>query len=245
MDTYIIVIAIMLVLLGFLVKSFPMLIAGYNTMSHKERAQVDIRGLSSFMRNVFVIMGLTILAGTLLFERLGVSMVAHAILPLAIVGGVIILLISGQRFNHNASSTLSGLRLGIGITAGATIAIVVSIIVWGLIPFRVDVNTHNLKIRGMYGVELYYQGMQSVDLTEKLPIPLLRTNGFSLGGINKGYFRLDGEGEGRLYLMSPNPPFIQITDHKNRRVIINFKDSEETTRLYHQLLDILQKQNRP
>lgn len=222
-----------------------MLIAGYNTMSHKERAQVDIKGFSSFMRNVFVIMGLTILVGTYLFERLGISMVAQAILPLAIVGGVIILLISGQRFNHNVSNTSSRRRLGIGITAGTIIAIVLAIIVWGLIPFRVDVNTQNLRIRGMYGVELYYQGMQSVELTEDMPTVILRTNGFSLGGINKGYFKLDGIGEGRLYLMSPNPPYIQITDHKNRRVIINFKDSEETTRLYHQLTEKLQKQNRP
>ena len=125
MDKYIVIVSIFCVVMGFLVKAFPMLIAGYNTMSHKERAQVDIRGFSSFMRNVFVTMGLIILIGTYLFERLGVSMVAHAILPLAIVGGVIVLLISGQRFSSNASNTLSGRRLGIGITAGATIAIVV------------------------------------------------------------------------------------------------------------------------
>jgi len=97
----------------------------------------------------------------------------------------------------------------------------------------------------MYGVKLYYEGMQVVELADNLPTITKRTNGFSLGGINKGHFKLDGVGDSRLYLRSLNPPFIHITDHMNRKVILNFKSSDETTRVYNQLTGALEKQNRP
>jgi hypothetical protein len=37
--------------IGFLVKSSPDLIAGYNTMPKEEKKNIDIEGLSTFMRN--------------------------------------------------------------------------------------------------------------------------------------------------------------------------------------------------
>ncbi|AFL82764.1 hypothetical protein Belba_0093 [Belliella baltica DSM 15883] len=44
--------------LGFLVKAFPNLIAGYNTMSQKQKENVDIEGLATFMRNALLFLRL-------------------------------------------------------------------------------------------------------------------------------------------------------------------------------------------
>ena len=48
---------VFLIVVGLLVKRFPMLIAGYNTMPAEKKKNVDIAGLSSFMRRHLVIIG--------------------------------------------------------------------------------------------------------------------------------------------------------------------------------------------
>jgi len=47
--------------MGFLVKSSPNLIAGYNTMPKDKKKNIDIDGLSTYMRNSLIIIGLSII----------------------------------------------------------------------------------------------------------------------------------------------------------------------------------------
>ena len=49
METTVLITAFILIGLGVLVKRFPILIAGYNTMSKEEKMNVDVKGLSAFM----------------------------------------------------------------------------------------------------------------------------------------------------------------------------------------------------
>jgi len=50
-----------LIAIGFLVKAFPVLIAGYNTIPKDKKKKVDVKGLSTLMCNVLIIIGLTII----------------------------------------------------------------------------------------------------------------------------------------------------------------------------------------
>jgi hypothetical protein len=198
------------------------------------------------MRNALVIMGVAILLGTYLFERLGMSMVANAIYPLTIFGGAIIMVLLAQRFNHNHTTTkFTRTRIARWVVSGLMAATIAVIIVLGILPHKTIINPHYLEIKGMYGVKLYYQGMQAVELADDIPKITKRTNGFSMGGINKGHFKLQDIGEGRLYLRSLSPPFVVISDYKDRKVYLNFKNSEETTQLYNAIMEALEKQNRP
>lgn len=52
-----------LIAIGVLINLFPNLIAGYNTLSQKERENVKTNGLSRFMLIGFSMMGLVIIAG--------------------------------------------------------------------------------------------------------------------------------------------------------------------------------------
>jgi hypothetical protein len=63
---------------GFLVKRFPDLIAGYNTMSDERKKNVDIHGLSSLMRNGLIIIGLTIILGYYFFNWIGFANIASS-----------------------------------------------------------------------------------------------------------------------------------------------------------------------
>lgn len=53
--------AALFVLLGLLVRKYPKLIAGYNTMSPERQKLVDVKGLTTFMCRAFCIIGLLVL----------------------------------------------------------------------------------------------------------------------------------------------------------------------------------------
>lgn len=49
--------------IGFAVKAFPDLIAGYNTLTKAQKENIDIKGLSTHIRNSLIVMGLLIIIG--------------------------------------------------------------------------------------------------------------------------------------------------------------------------------------
>lgn len=52
---------LLLIGLGYLVKKYPDLIAGYNTMPKTQKEKFDIRGYSSLMKKAFIVVGLAIM----------------------------------------------------------------------------------------------------------------------------------------------------------------------------------------
>lgn len=52
---------IILIIAGLLVRPFPNLIAGYNTLSKADKDKIDIGRLSTFMRNALVGLGITVI----------------------------------------------------------------------------------------------------------------------------------------------------------------------------------------
>ena len=88
--------------IGFLVKSTPDLIAGYNTMSKEKKKNVDVAGLSSFMKRGFIIMGISIIVLTLLILVFHLHKLFYVWVMLIItLGGLIILSIKAQKFDGN------------------------------------------------------------------------------------------------------------------------------------------------
>jgi len=63
MDFNYLIIGGVLIVLGFLVKRYPNLIAGYNTLPKKDKDKINIKRLSSLMRNMLIILGLLLAGG--------------------------------------------------------------------------------------------------------------------------------------------------------------------------------------
>jgi hypothetical protein len=101
MDIVNLIVGLFMIGIGFLVKSTPDLIAGYNTMPREQKKNVDIEGLSTFMRNGLIIIGLSIITGYYLFKWIGFTMIANSMILIATLVGVTILVINSQRFDHN------------------------------------------------------------------------------------------------------------------------------------------------
>lgn len=92
MDSAYLYIGLFIIALGFLLKVFPILIAGYNTMTKEQKEQVDIQGFSTLMRNTFIVMGLSVVIFCFLLSW-------NWAFGFIIFGGVIFLLIKGHKYN--------------------------------------------------------------------------------------------------------------------------------------------------
>jgi uncharacterized membrane protein len=90
---------LLLIACGFLVKSYPDLIAGYNMLSDAEKKRVNIEGLSSLMQKSMVIIGcLIIILGVIAyFIKLKASYSVLIISGITILG-IIIMIIKAQKY---------------------------------------------------------------------------------------------------------------------------------------------------
>ncbi len=85
--------------IGFAVKAVPDLIAGYNTMTKEQKEQVDIKGLSTHLRNSLVGMGLLIIICYYTFTWLGLHEATEILTPSVVFGGFIYIFVKGRKYN--------------------------------------------------------------------------------------------------------------------------------------------------
>ncbi len=235
MDLIILIVGFFLMGIGFLVKSAPDLIAGYNSLSKEKKQNVDIQGLATCLRNGLIVIGLTTIFGYFLFKWIGFSMVAHSMILVAPITGIAILVIRAQKFDHNKEKKTKLTALIFVLV----ILFVFGLMTYGLIPAKAHINRVTVQFSGMYGLEMNISEIDQVKLADDIPAIKMRTNGFSFGTFKKGFFRIEGFGKSRLLIHSDQPPFLIISLRNGEKIIINFKDSAETEKTYSEIQALL------
>ena len=91
----------LLVLLGILVRFFPNLIAGYNTMSAEQKKNVDVKGLTRFMCLSLAAIGIGWIALGMLAGNLGGEKWVLAVDFLWLPAGCVFLLVKAQKYDRN------------------------------------------------------------------------------------------------------------------------------------------------
>lgn len=216
--------------LGFLVKAFPNLISGYNTMSQKQRENVDIKGLSTFIRNGLIVIGMTVIIGYIALTSLGQHAFLDVFIPSVIVIGVVVLFFKAKRFDQNEGGLVkSKLKNVIGIVVIAAVAVMIG---YGLISTKYEINNDRVKFTGQYGTEIKVSDIDSVTIIDKMPSIKARTNGLGLGPIRKGFFTVENQGKCRLFLHSYQGPFVKISTQDQGVIYVNFKNREKTELVY-------------
>jgi hypothetical protein len=88
-----------LIVTGYLVKKFPDLIAGYNTLSDSQKKKVSIDGLSSMMRNYLIVTGILVILIGLVMTILEIKQhYSIMIISLVIVLAVIFMISKSQKY---------------------------------------------------------------------------------------------------------------------------------------------------
>jgi len=231
MDILNLIVGLFMIGIGFLVKSAPDLIAGYNTMSKDKKKNVDIEGLSTFMRNGLITIGLSIIIGYYLFKWIGFTMIANSMILIVTLVGVTILVINAQKFDHNKTKRTKLTYFILGFV----FLFVIGLITYGFIPSKTIYGNDTIRFSGMYGFEISIGEIENVELTDEFPTIKIRTNGFSFGNIKKGFFNLDKFGKSRLLIHSDLAPYLILTKNNGDKIIINFKEKIETEKMYEKI----------
>jgi hypothetical protein len=231
MNLFTLIFGLIMMGLGLLVKAYPDLISGYNTLTREQKQNVDIEGLSAFMRNGFLLMGILIIAGYSLFNWLGFAVIANSVTPVVTLVGLTLMILKAQKFNHNTDKKTGKTYLILGITG----VFVIGLFMYGSMPSKTTFKDASIEFSGIYGFEMNFSEIEKVILVDSLPAIQMRTNGYSFGGVKKGFFRLDQLGKCQLMIQSKNPPYLIILKKNGDPVIINFKDPSETRRIYNKM----------
>ena len=233
MDILNIIVGLFIIGIGFLVKSYPSLIAGYNTMSEDKKKNVDIVGLSTYMRNSLIIIGLSIIAGFYLFKWIGFTVIADSMILIATLIGVLIMVINAQRFDKNKDKTKRAKWTY--VVLGLVTAFVIGLLTYGFLPTKADISDNMIKFSGMYGFEINVSDIDNIELSDKIPNIETRTNGFSSGEVKKGFFNLNDFGKTRLLINSNMSPYLIITKNSSDKIIVNFKTKNETKKIFEEI----------
>lgn len=215
-----------MIIIGLLVKRFPGLIAGYNTMSEERKALVDINGLSSWMRTGFVSIGILIIAGSYIFRFLDLDSIANNIMLIATLGGTFIIVIKAQRFDQ-ASIQMKN-KIIILVVFLSIFSFIISLLAYGSYPPTFELRDQTLHISGIYGMN---EEIESIEIIEEMSKISKRTNGFEFNETLKGSFQLENDQLVKLFLQSTDAPYILVQTKKSP-IYFNSKTKEETETLY-------------
>ena len=88
----------MLIVVGLLVKKYPNLLAGYNTLSEDKKKEIDIEKVSTIARNVIVLTGAAVVDASIIMYFIEVSKkIQINIISVIIVLGLVVLIIWSNR----------------------------------------------------------------------------------------------------------------------------------------------------
>lgn len=224
------------ILLGIAIRVFKwgFLISGYNTMSKEKKANVDKEGLCKSAGNFIILIGLLILIGGIASDygyKLITTISMLSILPLTLI-----IIIKAQKYDHNPRTKSDKIVIIVVIIFTLMIIIFVAIMLMaGTQEPKVDIEDIRIKVSsGIYKSSIDIDSIIDIRLEEKIPKVAQKINGFDLGYILRGKFRLEDIGIGKIYIHENKSPYLVIKTQDDF-YIINYKDSKETIELYERV----------
>jgi len=114
-------------------------------------------------------------------------------------------------------------KIGILVLLGSLV-FVIGLLGLGLKEDKVSFNSEALEFKGSYGENLTQSEIQSIKLVDQLPKITLKTNGFALGNVKKGYFETNTGEIVKLILNADNKPYILITKSNGNKIYFSAKE---------------------
>ena len=189
-------------------KNARYLLSGYNTMSEKERAQVDIQGLLRFMRKRFFLLALSmVVLGILIRYFFGIAP-ATIFIPLYLLAGVVIFSFQSRRYYSGSTNKQSRWT---ALVLAVPFLIIACVLYFGLGEDRIVIESDMLRVEGLYSEDISFDEITGVDLVDRLPPISYRSNGISLGEVHKGFYKTKSGDEVKLLINCTSDTLLRIT----------------------------------
>ena len=223
-----------LMLTGWLVYRFPMLISGVNTMSKKRLAKVDLDGLKLAYRNVFLICGGAMLLfgglSTLVRIPMGVHLIALVVVFLALVIACVGL---SSRFDlglQGEEGKKERRKNWIGIIISVVaFAVILFFFFKGSKPATVEVSEDYITAKGGgYSATIAMSDITEAKILTDWPDISIRTNGISTEDVGIGHFRTKGGESCMLFVCVDGGPVLEVHTADGGLYYLNCATKEET-----------------
>jgi len=211
------------------------LLAGYNTMSEKERSNFDIHSYISHFRRFHLFLGISLtvigVVLVLVFNE-GVAGIFLAAYPTA---AYIYFIGAGKKYMKGQIGKTQRIAM---VFLGFTL-LVLFVIFWrGMRDNTMVVNEDGITIEGSYGQDYRWEDIRSAE-TGPIPEISSRVHGFSMGALRKGIYKTREGERVRLVLNSMEEPVLIIRLESGEHLFFSSseEDNEELLRLITFYLD--------
>lgn len=228
--------AIILIVSGTIVVKRPSLLSNYKSFTEEEKVSPAFKTYLKRVRNIMIGAAVIIVAGQFLnmLTDSGIFFIISILLMcIGLAPALFYCQAKVSKRMHRKSLIYAGSFL------------IISLVILGglLIPFlyggNVSYENDTLRISGIYGAELKKDEIKSITKVNAIPQVNLRTNGFGLGYIRKGFFRtVDGKTV-HFILASNNLPALHINTINGENIYVNTLDSKEMD----EVIQLFRKEN--
>ncbi|MFV5692379.1 DUF3784 domain-containing protein [Flavobacterium sp. LT1R49] len=235
--------SLLFVAIGFIVteNNAKYLLSGYNTMSEEERKKVDIKAYIPYFRKFHIFLSVSFfLFGTLLTYLIHENAGGIFVGVYPILAYIYFICTSSKYFTGVPTK---GNKIGVFILI-VTLILIIGFLGRDIKEDKLIFNSKAIEFKGSYGEVLPQTAIKSIELVDEKPKITRRTNGFSLGTIQKGYFKTDKDEIIKLILNADNKPYLLLTKSNGKKIYYSAKE-ESNEKLLNEikktLPDILYK----
>lgn len=228
--------AIILIVSGTIVVKRPSLLSNYKSFTEEEKVSPEFKTYLKRVRNIMIGAAVIIVAGQFLnmLTDSGIFFIISILLMcIGLAPALFYCQAKVSKRMHRKSLIYAGSFLIISLV------ILGGLLIPSLYGGNVSYENDTLRISGIYGAELKKDEIKSITKVNAIPQVNLRTNGFGLGYIRKGFFRtVDGKTV-HFVLASNNLPALHISTINGENIYVNTLDSKEMD----EVIQLFRKEN--
>lgn len=201
-------------------KKMYWLIAGVNTATEEQKANMDLESIGKAVGKMSLILALINLISALSWKSgessFFLAMAANILIPIATILRI-------RKYDTNSKTKGETI-----LTVSFTLVIVIGIGILFLTTIKesgVAIVGDSVKVSGIFGRSIPIGDIEDIRIVETLPVVTMRTNGAAIGSVLKGRFKLAGANRAYLYLYKSGGPYILI-ETLDYPVYLNFRDDK-------------------
>ncbi len=202
-------------------KNAPYLLSGYNMMSKEEQGKFDLKNYLAYFKKFHWFLGTSFAVIGLVLTYF-ISENAGGIF-LGVYPIIAYIYFAWQTRNYGERTFQKLNKIGLAVLV-FTLIFVGALFFLGFKNDPLIIQNDQIQFKGSYGETLHKNDIKNIELTQQLPHITMKTNGFALGHINKGYFKIKGGETVKLLLNSDKKPYIKITKKDGQQIFFSSKD---------------------
>jgi len=146
----------------------------------------------------------------------------------------------GNQFSNTNDKKQKRKTIAAMIFMFAVFVAIAAMFFYSLQDNQIEINHNVVRIKGNYGMEIKTNEIKSIDLVNELPEISVKTNGFALQTIKKGYFKTKNGEKVKLLVNTNKQPMIFITTNDNEKIYYSSKNKSNEI-IFNELKNSIKK----